>query len=239
TADILDIARDEQCDIIVICSRSHSGLDRWRLGRVAEQVARHSPVPVFVVHPGDKQASAIIANAPIRILLTLDGSELAEAATQPALDLAQALAAPEQITVHLLQVVDFFTAMMEDADSEKTGTPAEIGAEEHALDIARSYLKACTERIQQANPGVTVTATATLATDTAKMICDTAEAHPHHDFIAMATHGRGGLQRWALGSITERVLHLARLPLLIVRSPIAIEHDREVAEAAAEADLHR
>jgi universal stress protein family protein len=33
----------------------------------------------------------------------------------------------------------------------------------------------------------------------------------------MATHGYSGLQRWALGSITERVLHATRLPLLVVR----------------------
>lgn len=37
------------------------------------------------------------------------------------------------------------------------------------------------------------------------------------DFIAMATHGRGGVQLWAMGSTTERVLHATRLPLFIVR----------------------
>ncbi len=35
--------------------------------------------------------------------------------------------------------------------------------------------------------------------------------------IAIATHGRSGLQLWTMGSITERVLHTIRLPLLIVR----------------------
>jgi len=38
------------------------------------------------------------------------------------------------------------------------------------------------------------------------------------DVIAMATHGRGGLQRWAMGSVTERVLQGTKLPLLIVRA---------------------
>lgn len=36
------------------------------------------------------------------------------------------------------------------------------------------------------------------------------------DLIAMTTHGYSGLQRWTLGSITERVLHATELPLLIV-----------------------
>jgi len=55
------------------------------------------------------------------------------------------------------------------------------------------------------------------------------------DIIAMATHGRGGLQRWAMGSVTERVLGATQLPLLIVR-PQEVEtgqevHDEEFAEA--------
>lgn len=40
-----------------------------------------------------------------------------------------------------------------------------------------------------------------------------------YDMIAMATHGRGALQRWLMGSVTERVLHATKLPLLIVQPP--------------------
>ena len=39
------------------------------------------------------------------------------------------------------------------------------------------------------------------------------------DLIAMATHGRGGMQHFVMGSITERVLHHSQLPLLVVRPP--------------------
>jgi hypothetical protein len=35
--------------------------------------------------------------------------------------------------------------------------------------------------------------------------------------IALATHGRGGIKRWMMGSVTERILGATRLPLLIVR----------------------
>ena len=37
------------------------------------------------------------------------------------------------------------------------------------------------------------------------------------DLIAMATHGRGGLHRWVMGSVTERVVSASRLPLLVIR----------------------
>lgn len=239
TADILDIAREEKCDLIVICSHGYSGFNRWRLGRVAGHVARHSTVPVLIVPARNALQPFSGVDSAIRILVTLDGSELAEAALSPALDLVHALAAPEHITVHLLEVVDFFAAMMADADRDKSVASGEIGAEEQALDAARTYLNAVSQRIQQDSPGVAVTTTATIASDVAKTICDFAEGQTPYDFIAMSTHGRGGLQRWAVGSITERVLHTTQLPLLIARSPLAVEHDKQVAEATAEAELHR
>ena len=54
------------------------------------------------------------------------------------------------------------------------------------------------------------------------------------DFMAMATHGRTGLERWAMGSVTERVLGATPLPLLIVRPQEAESkqelYDEEFAE---------
>jgi nucleotide-binding universal stress UspA family protein len=54
-----------------------------------------------------------------------------------------------------------------------------------------------------------------------------------YDVIAMATHARSGLQRWALGSITEQVLHDTQLPLFIVhpvemmdRTPLIMSRPR-------------
>ena len=235
TAGILDIARDEQCDLIVICTHGYSGINRWRLGRVAAQVARHAPTPVLVVpahdksDKRDKSEQAGSSDEGVRLLITLDGSGLAESALEPALALASALAAPERITAHLLHVVDFFTVMMNDELPEKQPDVTGIGAEEQALEAARTYLEAQGERIQREHPGVTVTTNARLASDVATTIHDVAEGNPAYDYIAMTTHGRGGLQRWAMGSIAERVLHMSKLPLLMVRAlaNAAIARDAE------------
>jgi nucleotide-binding universal stress UspA family protein len=37
------------------------------------------------------------------------------------------------------------------------------------------------------------------------------------DFLAIATHGRSGLTRWVLGSVTEKVLRAAKVPILVLR----------------------
>jgi nucleotide-binding universal stress UspA family protein len=44
------------------------------------------------------------------------------------------------------------------------------------------------------------------------------------DLIAMATHGTTGIRRWALGNITERVLHGTKLPILVVHPPQSAPH---------------
>jgi nucleotide-binding universal stress UspA family protein len=239
TAEILDIARDEECNLIVLCAHGHSKLSRWPLGRVAAHVARHAPVPVLIVPTHGTFLPAHEADTDIRVLVTLDGSELAEAAIPPALDIMHALAASERITIHLLQVVDFFSALMTDMAQDERAASRMVGAEEHALDAARNYLQRISRRIQQENPGVTVTSTATVASDVAKTIEENATRQPHYDFIAMATHGRGGLQRWALGSVAERVLQSTALPLLIARTASAVEHDHEATEQTVEARLYR
>lgn len=236
--EILDVARDETCDMIVICTHGYSGLNRWRLGRVATHVARHAPVPVLIVPAHDEPGANWGAGDAVRLLITLDGSELAEAAIAPGLDVVRALAAPEHVTVHLLEVVDFFSAMMAETPRQDASSPSPaIGVEEQALRAARDYLETVAQRVREEHTGVTVTPIAMLASDIADTIITVAEAGSGYDFIAMATHGRGGLQRWALGSITERVLHTTRLPLILARSADDIAHDRQVAEARADAEL--
>jgi nucleotide-binding universal stress UspA family protein len=177
--------------------------------------------------------------APIRVLVPLDGSELAEAAAQPAVDLARALAAPERVTIHLVQIVDPITAVIADTASDGPLPQPEIGPEEKALDVARSYLGVIASNIRRENPEMTVTLAAVIAQDVATAICEIAEEEPRADVLAMATHGRGGMARWAMGSISERVLHATHVPLLVVRSPGAIAADREAVEADEEAKLHQ
>jgi nucleotide-binding universal stress UspA family protein len=61
-----------------------------------------------------------------------------------------------------------------------------------------------------------ITTTIVTNPDIAEAIVQTAE-QDKVDLIAMATHGRGGIQRWALGSVTERVLHASKVPLFLMR----------------------
>jgi nucleotide-binding universal stress UspA family protein len=103
-------------------------------------------------------------------------------------------------------------------------------SEEVALQAANAYLREIANRLR-ATPAkharLEITATAELDFDSAEHILETAQpeletggvAAPAqgYDIIVMATHGRTGVLRWTVGSITERVMQMAKTPMLIVR----------------------
>jgi nucleotide-binding universal stress UspA family protein len=59
------------------------------------------------------------------------------------------------------------------------------------------------------------------------------------NLIAMAIHGYTGFQRWAMGSITERVLHATKLPLLIVRPQDMLDQADQTQDQATKAAMLR
>ncbi len=120
---------------------------------------------------------------------------------------------------------------------------------EHFLYKAKRYLSSTVEQMRaglvapvMANLKLPITWSVAIDTDVAEGIVRVAEngedaegagVFGRCDVIAMATHGRGGVQRWAMGSITERVLSATKLPLLIVRPPDMLDKSKVLWDAAA------
>lgn len=80
-------------------------------------------------------------------------------------------------------------------------------------------MKEVTARLQQSlvDVKVSMTSSALISSDIAGTIRQQAEGERGYDLIAMTTHGRSGLRRLLMGSVTEQVLGATHLPLLIVR----------------------
>ena len=215
-----------QADLVVMFSHGNMAIKRWTLGSVTQKVARHSSIPVLVLHEGKYTQSFAKhhdAEYPVSALVPLDGSPSSESVLESTADILVALATPGKAYLHLLEVVS-----LPSPDGHLRGqTPfsAEIKAQE--MHEAEAYLKSVKERLSQkfvAGFNPTITTSVMFDPDIAGAIVQIAEqaqqkedqAMPSVDFIAMATHGRGGLPRWIMGSITERILQSATLPLLIV-----------------------
>jgi nucleotide-binding universal stress UspA family protein len=214
---ILARATPGEIDLIVLCSHGRTGFTRWALGSVAHTLAHESTVPALILR--ESKSSSLLASAeatrPIRVLVPLDGSELAEAALAPAISLAAALAAPLRGALHLVQVVRLYQTSAEE------GFVSELN--EEAVERAKTYLAQVTERLQEParTPGLAITSSLKVEKDVAGTLVSLAEVGDGEtgasDLIAISTHGRHGLERWVMGSVTERVLNASKLPVLIVR----------------------
>jgi nucleotide-binding universal stress UspA family protein len=245
---IIQAVADHHGDLLVLSSHGRAAVARWVLGSVAQKLARHAPVPVLVLRsdtPSLTRTQAGEQYLPFEVLVPLDGSPLAEAALQPADELLTALSGSSPATLRLLRVVELPPVPGND-DKPQLREELDANASEAMLREAQTYLSHVADRMRALpNFGrhVTIATTTLLDDDTTQGILDGAHGRqfgrppqetPAVAAIVMATHGRGGLDRWAMGSVTERVLHESRFPLLIVPPGRASASDPAHASGASD-----
>ncbi|MDQ2787158.1 MAG: universal stress protein [Chloroflexota bacterium] len=105
-SEILAASEDEGCSLIVISTHGRTGLDRIRIGSVAQHVLRHAIIPTLVVRPGN-DAPTEGAAAISGVTVTLDGSALAEESLPVATRIATTLAIP----LTLLRIIPSLTSL--------------------------------------------------------------------------------------------------------------------------------
>lgn len=150
-----------------------------------------------------------------RILVPLDGTELAERALPAALAIAKANAAE---VVLLRSMIMVHTMLPEFAGEYDWRWPdMSLESVEHEVN---EYLESVVQAYRQ--PGV-VFVKRVVEGDEASAIQETARKD-NVDLIIMTSHGRSGVKRWLLGSVTERTLHNALCPVLVIRAPEIIRH---------------
>jgi len=156
---------------------------------------------------------------PKKILIPLDGSKTGETALHYVEDLLDRLAAGKNAEVTLLQVVKTGSRDVEIRGA--TGTVHVPYTEEEMAHIeaqARQYLEKAGESLR--SKGVTVNCKVVRCEEnisSAVKIIE-AEEETNADLVAMSTHGRHGLTRWAFGSVSEKVLRGGKVPVLMVRA---------------------
>lgn len=227
---MFSIARLEQVDLIVICSHGSHPLLHWMFRSIAREAVQHSPVPVLVL----KERGGRYLEAPetrhLRMLVPLDGSPLAGAVLQPALQLLLALAEPDEAELHLLRVID-----LPSIEDKPLLRAYDIQSEEEqAVKEGENYLQQVMQRLVQSIPiGMRpmITWSFMVSDHVGRTLAEMAQpveaGQPDHfyDLVAMATHGRTGFQRLRLGSVTEQVLGATELPLFVVRPSQLAVHD--------------
>lgn len=240
---ILERAEALQADLIVLCSHGRTGLARWALGSVAQKIACHSPIPLLILREEQTQEKGLPVEGthPAHVMVALDGSAFAEAAIRPAADLSLALSAPLPGALHLVQVVPLLVEPVHAVEFTYGNQqsydllPLE---ETRIIAAAAAYLDRMQQQIQEEVGGtgkLQVSTSVLTDPDVAGSLLTevkqgqrggSSERRQGCDVLALATHGRSGLVRWAVGSVAQRVLSTAKQPLLIVRPLASHEQSR-------------
>ncbi|QLG61708.1 universal stress protein [Halorarum salinum] len=138
-----------------------------------------------------------------RILVPTDGSPAADAAVEHAITIAERFGA----TLHALYVIDATAYSSLEAGSQMVAEALEEEGD------------AAVDRIAEAAAAADIPVVESVVSGTAyRSILEYADEHDI-DLVVMGTHGRRGIDRYLLGSVTERVVRTADQPVLTVRLP--------------------
>ncbi|WP_136688804.1 universal stress protein [Halorhabdus amylolytica] len=194
---IVEYAEGFDQDLIMMSTHGREGLSRFLLGSVTEKVVRLSDVPVLTARMQEGDTFAFPYD---RILIPTDGSDTAERAAEHALDLAEL----SDATVHALSVVET-AALGPDVRSDATSDEFDQGAREAVADVAA----------RAESRGID----ATTGVETGSADEEILEAIDERDCqaVVMGTTGHRGVDRILLGSVAEKTVRSAPVPVVTVR----------------------
>lgn len=200
-------------DLVVMTTHGRGPLSRAWLGSVADGLARHTSRPVLLIRPpsGTDSVDAArpdLASVPApfqRVLVPLDTTSESESVLEHALGVAD-----ENAALVLLHVVPPTLVV--------GGQLFPLGEErrEDLTGMARETLAPTVAMLEARRKEVRLEIV--VARDVAGAVLDTAARHGA-DLIALSTHGRGEIARLVFGSVTDKVLRAATLPVLLRRPP--------------------
>ena len=203
--ELLKAADSFEADMIVMASHGRGALDRWRFGSVADRVARTSRIPVMIVRAN--LDSAVTATPRLkRLVLAHDGSELADRAVPFTVTLSQRLGLP----VRVVRAIDpariaggaAYDLPFNDAVVEQMETNVRSEAERSISSV-----------LQQLQAGGVEATGEVIVGPAGPALLGFAKPG---DLLIVTSHNRCGVRRWLLGSVAEKLVRLAEVPVLLV-----------------------
>ncbi|MBX0296140.1 universal stress protein [Haloarcula nitratireducens] len=195
---ILRYATEQGVDLIVMGTHGRTGVERYLLGSVTERVVRLSDAPVLTVKTADDGG---VTYPYTDILVPTDGSEGAEAAISPAIDVGNTYDA----RLHALSVID---TMALGLDVRSAGM----------LDALEESARSAVETIEKQATQASVSGVETAIEHGNPYRGIRAYVEEHDiDLVVMGTQGRSGIERYLLGSVAEKTVRTSPVPVMTVR----------------------
>jgi nucleotide-binding universal stress UspA family protein len=194
-------------DMLAISTHGRSGLARWLFGSTATHMLEQSKVPLLVIRPKEGEDKGAPGPVVKKILVPLDGSDVAHGILPVVEDFAKAIGA----TLVLYHAVAPLAAY---PGFEMAGASA-IGQVVDDLQAqANEILTKAARDVKSRGVEATIAVNLNTAVDGIIQAGDELGV----DLIAISTHGRGGLGRAVLGSVADGVIRrTADIPCLVIR----------------------
>jgi nucleotide-binding universal stress UspA family protein len=214
--EIVAAAERRGVDMIAMASHGRGALGRAIFGSVADRVARSATVPVLILRTPDEAADT--EKVVSRIVVPLDGSEIARRALPVATELARQFAAP----VHIVRAIDPVTALPV-APGVFGASPINAEVADQIWQEAESEARATVRDAVSHLKGGGIDASGAMLNGSPFFAIS--EATKPGDLLVLTSHGRGGVRRWLLGSVAEKLVREADAPVLLVPAPERNEGD--------------
>jgi nucleotide-binding universal stress UspA family protein len=217
---IVEAAEHDGYDLVVMGACGRTGLSRAMFGSVAEKVVRAAPCPTLTVGHIPRCAKKIE-----RILVAVDYSNASRSALEYATGFARKFGA-ELDVVHVWDrpgfVAEELTVRYHDGSSRGFGELIREGAERELSDFLAAFHDGKT------NPTLAVASYRVLSGEpAATLLAELGQGS--HDLVVLGTHGRTGLKRLLLGSVAEKLVRSAAVPVLVV--PPRARHEAQTGKA--------
>jgi nucleotide-binding universal stress UspA family protein len=210
---------EKGADLVVLATHGRGELARFWLGSVADEVIRHVTRPVLLVHPGEGEADLATPPHLSPVLVSLDGTPHSECILKHAVALAALAPAGELVLFRAIGGVHVGLAVPDTAEARKEahGLLERVQRmQEQLRHEAKEYLERHAAPLRAR--GIQARTTVLVEDSPAQAILDEAKALGA-GLVAIETHGRGGLSRLFLGSVADKVIRGATVPVLVHRNP--------------------
>jgi nucleotide-binding universal stress UspA family protein len=204
--EIIDYADKSDVNLVVMASHGRSGIKPWSLGSTVDKVLHKVNVPLLIIRATEKPTKLTTPSLLHRILAPMDGTEICETVLPYLAELIKKV--KSEITflqvlapgkhVHTVGGIDFVYFKDHDISSIKTK------AQDYLKKLIGTLEGPATAKRYEIKFG-----------DPAEEIIKYAK-ETNSQVIALSTHGHSGIERWAYGSVTYKVLQTSKQSILLI-----------------------